>query len=53
MPLPKLAGDWANIDGLLFNPALDPIKMDDCCWPIAGGEGLINNVEELVGTMLT
>lgn len=52
--LPKLDGDWANIDELLFNP-LDPIRIDDvccCCWMAAAG-GRINNADELVGTMLT
>lgn len=50
--LPKLDGDWANIDGLLFNPP-DPIKIDDacCCWIADGGR--ISNADELVGTMLT
>lgn len=49
---PKLDGDWANIDGLLFNPP-DPIKIDDacCCWIADGGR--ISNADELVGTMLT
>lgn len=57
--LPKLDGDWANIDGLLlFNPP-EPIKIDDgggttpiaTCWC----DGLINNplAVELVGTILT
>lgn len=50
--LPKLDGDWANIDGLLFNPP-DPIKIDDgcCCWIADGGR--ISKADELVGTTLT
>jgi hypothetical protein len=53
--LPKLDGDWANIDGLLFNP-LDPIKIDEGGPMATGCGGLISKpaaAAELVGTILT
>lgn len=60
--LPKLDGDWANIDGLLELPGpkiIDGWPINDG-WPIieaAGGGGLIIiadvGCEILVGTILT
>lgn len=50
--LPKLDGDWANIDGLLFNP-LDPIKIDEGGGPMATDCGGLISIAELVGTILT
>ncbi len=53
LSIPKLDGDWANIDGLLFNP-LDPIKIDERGGPIGTCcGGLISIPAELVGTTLT
>jgi hypothetical protein len=56
--LPKLDGDWAKSDGLLFKP-LAPIKIDEggTAPPIVSGWGGRMRrpvaAAELVGTMLT